>query len=101
MGMMKNYFLELLQSASEEKFAQDAIEWAIVTKLVTLTYDRRKDLEEVLRNYTAILEAYRQWRETHSVPGTPIQHSPSRVGVEHGADAPELMDEDSAHKKAA
>ncbi len=60
MGMMKNYLLNLLQQCSEEKFGQDAIEWAIVSGLVRLTYDLDRDVHEAMSRYDEIIEGYRQ-----------------------------------------
>ena len=60
MGMMKNYLLRLLERCSEEKFGQDAIEWAIVTGLVRLTYDLDRDVRESMSRYDEIIEAYRR-----------------------------------------
>jgi hypothetical protein len=60
MGMMKNYLLTLLQQCSEEQFGQDAIEWAIVTGLVRLTYDLDRDVHESMSRYDEIIEAYRR-----------------------------------------
>jgi hypothetical protein len=58
-GMMKNYLLNLLQQCSEEQFGQDAIEWAIVSGLVRLTYDLDVDIRECMSRYDEIIEAYR------------------------------------------
>jgi hypothetical protein len=44
MGMMKNYLLDLLQLCSDEQFGQDAVEWAIVSGFIRLTYDQEQDL---------------------------------------------------------
>jgi hypothetical protein len=60
MGMMKNYFLKLLQQCSEENFGQDAIEWAIVTGLVRLSYDLDRDVRQIMARYDEIIEAYRR-----------------------------------------
>lgn len=60
MGMMKNYFLKLLQHCSEEQFGQDAIEWAVVTGLVRLSYELDKDVREIMPRYDEIIEAYRR-----------------------------------------
>src|SRR5215831_7302780 len=60
MGMMKNYLLNLLQQCSEEKFGQDAIEWAVVSGLVRLTYDCDRDIRESMSRYDEIIEAYRR-----------------------------------------
>lgn len=58
--MMKNYLLNLLQQCSEEQFGQDAIEWAIVSGLVPLTYDLERDVRESMSRYDEIIEAYRR-----------------------------------------
>ncbi len=60
MGMMKNYILRLLEQCSEERFGQDAIEWAVVTGLVRLTYDFDRDVHESMSRYDEIIEAYRR-----------------------------------------
>jgi hypothetical protein len=60
MGMMKNYLLNLLQQCSEHKFGQDAIEWAIVSGLVSLTYDLDQDIHATMSRYDEIIEAYRR-----------------------------------------
>jgi hypothetical protein len=60
MGMMKNYLLKLLEQCSEEKFGQDAIEWAIFTGLVSLTYDFDRDVRASMSRYDEIIEAYRR-----------------------------------------
>jgi hypothetical protein len=59
MGMMKNYLLNLLQQCSEEKFGQDAIEWAVVSGLVKLTYDSDLDIRQTMSRYDEIIEKYR------------------------------------------
>lgn len=67
---MKNYLLTVLQCCSEENFGQEAIEWAIVTGRVTLTYDLKTDIRAIMgpdasgagaieTNYDRIIEAYR------------------------------------------
>lgn len=60
MGMMKNYLLKLLEQCSEEQFGQDAIEWAIFSRLVPLTYDLDRDSREIMSRYDEIIEAYRR-----------------------------------------
>ena len=62
MGMMKQYLLNLLQQCSEHKFGQDAIEWAIVSGLVRLTYDLDRDIHETMSRYDEIIEAYRRFQ---------------------------------------
>ena len=56
---MKNYLLKLLEHCSEEHFGQLAIEWAIVTGVVRLTYDFDRDVRESMSRYDEIIEAYR------------------------------------------
>jgi len=60
MGMMKNYLLRLLQQCSEEQFGQDAIEWAIGTGLVRLSYELDPDVRSIMLRYDEIIEAYRR-----------------------------------------
>ena len=60
MGMMKNYLLSLLLQCSEEQFGQDAIEWAIVTGLVRLSYEVDNDVRSIMLRYDEIIEAYRR-----------------------------------------
>lgn len=60
MGMMKNYLLKVLEQCSEEQFGQDAIEWAIATGRVRLTYDLERDVRETMSRYDEIIEAYRR-----------------------------------------
>ncbi len=65
---MKNYLLDLLCSCSDQQFGQDAVEWAIVTGFVRLTYDREKDLRLIMGepgkpetgSYPEIVEAYQR-----------------------------------------
>lgn len=69
--MMKNYLLELLHRCSDDQFDQDAIEWAVVTGLVKLTYDMEKDVHLILGEpgkpdtgqLPAIQEAYRRVKQ--------------------------------------
>ena len=58
--MMKNYVLTLLQQCSEEQFGQDAIESAIVSGLVHLSYELNADVRSIMLRYDEIIEAYRR-----------------------------------------
>ena len=60
MGMMKNYLLTLLHQCSVEQFGQDAIEWAIVSGLVRLSYELDADVRSIMLRYDEIIEAYRR-----------------------------------------
>jgi hypothetical protein len=68
MGMLKHYILELVHLCSDETFGQDAVEWAIRTGLIRLTYRKHEDLRVIVGEpgkpdsgrYSEILEAYRQ-----------------------------------------
>jgi hypothetical protein len=60
MGMMKNYLLKLLEQCSVEQFGQDAIEWALVTGLVHLSYDSDQDVHSIMLRYADIIDGYRQ-----------------------------------------
>ncbi len=48
MGMMKNYYLQLLALCSDEQFGQDAVDWAIRNNLVPLTYNLEQDLRTIM-----------------------------------------------------
>ncbi len=48
MGMLKNYLLTLLCRCSEHQFGQDAIEHAIETGRVKLTYRLETDLRTIM-----------------------------------------------------
>jgi hypothetical protein len=83
MGMMKNYLLNLLQQCSEEQFGQDAIEWAITSGLVKLTYDSERDIRESMSRYDEIIEAYRRARgqvvhTSSTQPAPMVRAVPSR-----------------------
>lgn len=75
MGMMKNYLLNLLQQCSEERFGQDAIEWAVVTGPVRLTYDLDRDIRESMSRYDEIIEGYRR-SLAQAAPAAPNQPAP-------------------------
>ncbi len=88
MGMMKNYFLNLLQQCSDEQFGQDAIEWAIVSGFVTLSYDLDRDVRNIMSNYDAIIDAYRKAKsQEHTDNLKPAL--PARLGARRarGADS--------------
>jgi hypothetical protein len=92
MGMMKNYLLKLLQQCSEEQFGQDAIEWAIGTGLVRLTYDLERDVRESMSRYDEIIEAYRRAsvepKRRISGPHAPMQRAvPGRRAKADSTDA--------------
>jgi hypothetical protein len=70
MGMMKNYLLNLLQQCSEEQFGQDAVEWAIVSGRVHLTYDLNSDVRELMSRYDELIEAYRRSLAQAAMPTT-------------------------------
>src|SRR5215471_9839817 len=80
MGMMKNYLLKVLQECSEEKFGQDAIEWAIVSGLVRLTYDLERDVRESMSRYDEIIEAYRR-SLAQATDRAPMPHQPMERAV--------------------
>jgi hypothetical protein len=59
MGALKNYFLHLLETcAPEDGLTQDAIEYALVCGLVSLTGDLQTDVAAVLSQREAIALAY-------------------------------------------
>ncbi len=90
MGMMKNYFLRLLEQCSEENFGQDAIEWAVVTGLVRLSYKLDRDVGEIMRRYDEIVEAYRR-----SVAQGTIEHHPAPAPMKRAAPRRRVKDSES------
>ena len=61
MGALKNYLLGIIcECAPENGFAQDAIEWAITSGWVTLTYDPKADKEAIMWDYDEIIEGYQR-----------------------------------------
>ena len=85
MGMIKNYLLTLLQQCSEEQFGQDAIEWAIVSGFVRLSYELEADIRSIMLRYDEIIEAYRRSiaqasQEVRQAPA-PMKRAAPRRGV--------------------
>ena len=96
MGCMKNYLLTVLEKCSEEKFGQDAIEWAIVSGHIKLTYDLDTDVKQIMgdvaatpsspgncggapqpheTNYDRLIEAYRRTTEEHGAALLDLYHA--------------------------
>ena len=73
MSQMKNYLLRILELCSDQQFGQDAVEWAIVSGHVPLTYDLEADLIRImgppgfpeLGEYDDICAAYRRYCNQH------------------------------------
>jgi hypothetical protein len=87
MGMMKNYLLNLLQQCSEEKFGQDAVEWAVVSGRVRLSYDLDRDVREIMPRYDEIIESYRR-SLLQTTPPLANQPAPmQRAGTKRGTNA--------------
>ena len=88
MGMMKNYLLKVLEQCSEEKFGQDAIEWAILSGLVRLSYQLPDDIHRIMPKYDEIIEAYRRWlaqaHEQHRKAHAPMKRAVPHRRVESG-----------------
>ena len=90
MGMMKNYFLNLVQQCSEEQFGQDAIEWAVVKGLVRLSYELDKDVREIMPRYDEIIDAYRR-----SLPQGTNEHLQPRAPMKRAAPRRPMKDSES------
>ena len=72
MGMTKQYLLTVITKCSDEKFGQDAVEWAIMTGRINLTGDLQTDLVAIMgepgdlpETYDQICDAYRQSIRDH------------------------------------
>ena len=73
MGALKNYFLHVLETCAEDAFAQDAIEYALVCGLVSLTGDFQTDVAAITDQYDAIVLVYR--RHLNQTVGSPTDLS--------------------------
>ena len=62
---LKNYLLTLITLCSEEQFGQDAVEWAILSGWIKLTYHRDTDLRTIMDQYDQICEAYQRVCRLH------------------------------------
>jgi hypothetical protein len=82
MGMMKNYLLKVLEHCSEEQFGQDAIEWAIESGMVRLSYQFDDDVRSIMLRYDQIIEGYRraseQKKEEHRRTAAPMKRAGHR-----------------------
>lgn len=82
---MKNYLLTVLENCSDEKFGQEAVEWAIVTGRIRLTYHLDSDVKQIMgcvphgppeeTNYDCIIEAYRRQRQEHGDALVQLYHA--------------------------
>lgn len=59
MGNMKNYLLRLVEQGTNPE-QQDAIEWAILSGWVKLTYKYEQDSTRIASELGAIVSAYRR-----------------------------------------
>jgi len=85
MGCLKNYLLTVLENCSDEKFGQEAVEWAILTGRVTLTYNLETDLKIIMgcvphglpgeTNYDHIIEAYQRQCQEHGDALVQLYHA--------------------------
>jgi hypothetical protein len=90
MGCLKNYLLTVLENCSDEQFGQEAVEWAILTGRVVLTYDLETDLKTIMgcvphgpsepnrgseTNYDRIIEAYRRQCQEHGDALVELYHA--------------------------
>jgi len=55
---IKRYLENLLHQCSEEKTGQDAIDWAICSGFIKLTFDFDTDVKTCADEYSRIIEAY-------------------------------------------
>lgn len=62
MGAMKNYLLTLLERCSDTAFGQDAIEHAIFSGFIPLTYELDEDIRRIVVAYDLICDRYREHR---------------------------------------
>jgi hypothetical protein len=79
MGMMKDYLLRMVE-LTDTRFGQDAIEHAIHTGAVTLTYDYDKDSRTIMQAYGVLCETYQTYTLLTPEPLISLQHDPNPAG---------------------
>lgn len=82
MGMMKNYLLRLQEAVSEHAFGQEAVEHAVFTGQIKLTYEFDKDVANLVLNYDNICLAYTDF----------VHHGPRPIEIEF------FKNDDAAHR---
>ena len=100
MGMMKNYLLKLLAQCSVEQFGQAAIEWAITTGMVHLSYDLHQDVRTIMLQYDEIIDAYRPALARAKAP-TAMTPAPMKRAGERRVAKPERSDTSERRENAA
>ena len=60
MGCFKNYINNVICECSDKSFGQNAVEFAITSGLVKLSYNFDEDVQRVMFNYDRICDAYRE-----------------------------------------
>lgn len=86
MGMMKHYLLSVLEAAADHDFGQNAVEYAINTGKIELTYDLAIDTNAIAIKYDDIITAYRSHvHQTTATVDLPVptnqrRKAPTRTG---------------------
>ena len=62
MAALKQYLLRLLELCCEHNFGQNAIEWAITSGRIQLSYDLDSDLKHIMSQYDILITEYRRRR---------------------------------------
>lgn len=68
MGAFKNYLLTLEEHCSDNLFGQDAIEYAVFTGLIPLSYNLDEDVQRIVVAYDIICDCYREHRRQLNKP---------------------------------
>lgn len=58
MAAMKQYFLSVLEGVSDDNFGQNAVEHAILTGKIELSYNLQQDVAAIMAQYDVLCEAY-------------------------------------------
>ncbi len=79
MGFHKNYLLKVITETTEDVEQQDAVEYAIFSKWVALTYDIEKDKLLIQRELPAILEKFRRIAAENQTINAPLAELVSQI----------------------
>lgn len=58
--MVADYLLKVQEHCADTMFGQQAVEHAINSQLVTLSYDLTTDVAKIMENYDAVVSNYHQ-----------------------------------------
>ena len=86
MGMMKNYLLKLQEQCSVQQFGQDAIEYAVMSGALQLTYNLPTDLHQIFDRHSNCCDAPPRGELDHNHTGRCRQCGEGAIFTTHYED---------------